>query len=101
MAPLMTNTTALREELRDRRVRLRSTSDTEVIAALIAHHESGDLMTKHPPQRQDEKQREEEKVTSGDEEHEGREHQPVQREPHHRACFDRTRCAFCAFSGCW
>ncbi len=39
----LTNTTALREELRDRRVRLRSTSDTEVIAALIAHHESGDL----------------------------------------------------------
>ena len=36
----LTNTTALRDELREQRVRLRSTSDTEVIAALIAQHPS-------------------------------------------------------------
>jgi amidophosphoribosyltransferase len=35
----LTNTTELREELRRRGVRLSSTSDTEVIAALIAHDE--------------------------------------------------------------
>jgi amidophosphoribosyltransferase len=34
----LTNTTELRAELRDNRVRLQSTSDTEVIAALIARH---------------------------------------------------------------
>jgi amidophosphoribosyltransferase len=39
----LTNTTALREELRGSRVRLQSTSDTEVIAALIARHPSHDL----------------------------------------------------------
>jgi amidophosphoribosyltransferase len=39
----LTNTAALREELRARRVSMRSTSDTEVMAALIAEHESGDL----------------------------------------------------------
>jgi amidophosphoribosyltransferase len=39
----LTNTTALREELRGNRVRLQSTSDTEVIAALIARHPSADL----------------------------------------------------------
>ncbi|HYX83647.1 MAG TPA: amidophosphoribosyltransferase [Gaiellales bacterium] len=39
----LTNTSALRSELRGRRVRLESSSDTEVIAALIAQHESGDL----------------------------------------------------------
>ena len=39
----LTNTAALRAELRERRVRLESTSDTEVIAALIAQHPSGDL----------------------------------------------------------
>jgi amidophosphoribosyltransferase len=39
----LTNTTELRSELRGNRVRLQSTSDTEVIAALIARHESGDL----------------------------------------------------------
>ena len=38
----LTNTTTLRDELREQRVRLHSTSDTEVIAALIARHE-GDL----------------------------------------------------------
>ena len=36
----LTNTTALRDELRGNRVRLQSTSDTEVIAALIARHPS-------------------------------------------------------------
>jgi amidophosphoribosyltransferase len=41
----LTNTSDLRRELLDRRVRLHSTSDTEVIAALIAHHPSGDLET--------------------------------------------------------
>jgi amidophosphoribosyltransferase len=35
----LTNTSELRAELRDRHVRLASTSDTEVIAALIAHDE--------------------------------------------------------------
>jgi amidophosphoribosyltransferase len=35
----LTNTAQLREELRDAGVRLRSTSDTEAIAALIAHEE--------------------------------------------------------------
>jgi amidophosphoribosyltransferase len=35
----LTNTTVLREELVGRQARLRSTSDTEVIAALIAHDE--------------------------------------------------------------
>ena len=39
----LTNTTTLRDELRGNRVRLQSTSDTEVIAALIARHASGDL----------------------------------------------------------
>ena len=39
----LTNTAELREELRGNRVRLQSTSDTEVIAALIARHPSGDL----------------------------------------------------------
>jgi len=39
----LTNTTELRSELRERRVRLESTSDTEVIAALIAQHPSDDL----------------------------------------------------------
>src|SRR5438552_12634697 len=39
----LTNTTALRDELRGSRVRLKSTSDTEVIAALIARHPSDDL----------------------------------------------------------
>jgi amidophosphoribosyltransferase len=39
----LTNTTELREEMLARRVSLRSTSDTEVIAALIAEHEGGDL----------------------------------------------------------
>jgi len=39
----LTNTAALRSELHERRVRLESTSDTEVIAALIAQHESDDL----------------------------------------------------------
>ena len=39
----LTNTAALREELRARRVSMRSTSDTEVMAALIAQHDSGDL----------------------------------------------------------
>ena len=39
----LTNTTTLRNELREQRVRLHSTSDTEVIAALIANHPSGDL----------------------------------------------------------
>ena len=35
----LTNTTELRDELRARGARLRSTSDTEVIAALVAHDE--------------------------------------------------------------
>jgi amidophosphoribosyltransferase len=39
----LTNTAELREELRARRVSMRSTSDTEVMAALIAEHESADL----------------------------------------------------------
>jgi amidophosphoribosyltransferase len=39
----LTNTTVLRAELREKRVRLQSTSDTEVIAALIAQHEGLDL----------------------------------------------------------
>jgi amidophosphoribosyltransferase len=39
----LTNTAELREELLARRVRLRSTSDTEVMAAMIAGAESGDL----------------------------------------------------------
>ena len=39
----LTNTAELREELRGSRVRLQSTSDTEVIAALIARHPSDDL----------------------------------------------------------
>ncbi|MDX6535460.1 MAG: amidophosphoribosyltransferase [Gaiellales bacterium] len=39
----LTNTTALREELRGDGVRLQSTSDTEVIAALIARHKADDL----------------------------------------------------------
>ncbi len=39
----LTNTTALRDELRGNRVRLQSTSDTEVIAALIARHPSARL----------------------------------------------------------
>jgi amidophosphoribosyltransferase len=39
----LTNTSELREELRGNRVRLQSTSDTEVIAALIARHESDDI----------------------------------------------------------
>jgi amidophosphoribosyltransferase len=39
----LTNTAALREELHSRRVSLRSTSDTEVMAALIAQDDSGDL----------------------------------------------------------
>jgi amidophosphoribosyltransferase len=39
----LTNTAALREDLLARRVSLRSTSDTEVMAALIAQHESADL----------------------------------------------------------
>jgi amidophosphoribosyltransferase len=39
----LTNTTDLREELRENRIKLQSTSDTEVIAALIAGHESDDL----------------------------------------------------------
>jgi amidophosphoribosyltransferase len=39
----LTNTAALREELLARRVSMRSTSDTEVMAALIAEHDSGDL----------------------------------------------------------
>ena len=39
----LTNTAELRDELRERRVRLESTSDTEVIAALIAQHPSADL----------------------------------------------------------
>jgi amidophosphoribosyltransferase len=39
----LTNTTALRDELLERRVRLQTTSDTEVIAALVARHESPDL----------------------------------------------------------
>ena len=39
----LTNTPPLRADLRERRVRLESTSDTEVIAALIAQHPSDDL----------------------------------------------------------
>jgi len=39
----LTNTAALREDLLARRVSMRSTSDTEVMAALIAQHDSGDL----------------------------------------------------------
>ncbi len=39
----LTNTAALREELRGNRVRLQSTSDTEVIAALVARHPSTEL----------------------------------------------------------
>ncbi len=39
----LTNTAELREELLARRVQLRSTSDTEVMAAMIAGAESGDL----------------------------------------------------------
>ena len=39
----LTNTTELRSELRERRVQLESSSDTEVIAALIAQHPSDDL----------------------------------------------------------
>ena len=39
----LTNTSSLRADLRERRVRLESTSDTEVIAALIAQHPSDDL----------------------------------------------------------
>ena len=39
----LTNTAALREQLTGRGVRLQSTSDTEVIAALIAEHESDRL----------------------------------------------------------
>jgi amidophosphoribosyltransferase len=39
----LTNTAELRDELRGSRVRLQSTSDTEVIAALIARHPSDDL----------------------------------------------------------
>jgi amidophosphoribosyltransferase len=39
----LTNTTALREELRGEGVRMQSTSDTEVIAALIARHPADDL----------------------------------------------------------
>jgi amidophosphoribosyltransferase len=39
----LTNTAALREELLARRVSMRSTSDTEVMAALIAEHGAADL----------------------------------------------------------
>ena len=39
----LTNTAALREELLARRVSMRSTSDTEVMAALIVQHDSDDL----------------------------------------------------------
>jgi amidophosphoribosyltransferase len=39
----LTNTAELREELLARRVQMRSTSDTEVMAAMIAEHDSGDL----------------------------------------------------------
>jgi amidophosphoribosyltransferase len=39
----LTNTTELRDELRSRGVQLRSTSDTEVMAAMIAQDDSGDL----------------------------------------------------------
>jgi amidophosphoribosyltransferase len=39
----LTNTAALREELLEQRVQLRSTSDTEVMAAMIARADSGDL----------------------------------------------------------
>jgi len=39
----LTNTAELREELLTRRVQLRSTSDTEVMAAMIAQDDSGDL----------------------------------------------------------
>jgi amidophosphoribosyltransferase len=39
----LTNTTELRAELHEKQVRLQSSSDTEVIAALIAQHESDDL----------------------------------------------------------
>ena len=39
----LTNTAELRDQLRGDRVRLQSTSDTEVIAALIARHEAEEL----------------------------------------------------------
>jgi amidophosphoribosyltransferase len=39
----LTNTAELREELLEQRVQLRSTSDTEVMAAMIARADSGDL----------------------------------------------------------
>ena len=39
----LTNTAQLREELERQQIRLRSSSDTEAIAALIAQHGSGDL----------------------------------------------------------
>jgi amidophosphoribosyltransferase len=39
----LTNTATLRDELRARRIRLSSSSDTEVIAALLAHHPADSL----------------------------------------------------------